>query len=294
MSGQRHIALINGDPDTAGTRDIADALIAEDFSVTPLAFGPAFALHLGEMKPDLVLVADPGPEARDGRIQGVCEALRIPYTHSGIAATAVANDRHLSKLALKSAGIPVTDHVLADRAEAARTHILPPPYIAKSRYALAGGAPVIVPHQEEALPEALLGADWAGSDEVMIERFLPGQTLCAFIMGDVLIGIAAVTDATKSNESETLIPASISPKIYEECTRLALRAHGVLGCRGVTALTFRYDERQAFGTPVMLGLDPQPDLSRTGPLSRTAERAGHSFGELLGWIVQDASCGRMG
>lgn len=294
MSAQRHIALVNGDPETAATREIADALITEDFSVTPLAFGQSFASDLNELKPDLVLAAGAGPKARDGRIQGVCEALQIPYTHSGIAATAVANDRHLAKLAFKSAGIPVTDHVLADRAEAARTHILPPPYIAKSRHAGAGGTPVVVHHQEEALPEDLLGADWTGSDEVMIERFLPGQTLCAFIMGDVLIGIASVTDATKNNQSETLIPASISSKIYEECTRLALRAHGVLGCRGVTALTFRYDERQAFGTPVMLGLDPQPDLSRTGPLSRTAERAGHAFEELLRWIVQDASCGRMG
>ena len=294
MSPQRHIALVNGDPETAATREIADTLIAEDFSVTPLAFDRSFALRLGELKPDLVLAAGAGPEARDGRLQGVCEALEIPYTHSGIAATALANDRHLSKLAFKSAGIPVTDHVLADRAEAARAHILPPPYIAKSRHAGAGGVPVIAHHQEEALPEALLDADWSGAEEVMVERFLPGQTLRAFIMGDVLIGIAAVTDATKSKKSETLIPASISSKIYEECTRLALRAHGVLGCRGVTASTFRYDERQTAGTPVMLGLDPQPELSRAGPLSRTAERAGHSFDELLRWIVQDASCGRMG
>ena len=128
----------------------------------------------------------------------------------------------------------------------------------------------------------------------MVERFLSGQTLFAFIMGDVLIGMMGVTDAVGDRASEILIPAVISPKIYEECTRLALRAHGVLGCRGVTAVTFRYEQRQAVGTPVVLGLDPQPDLSPQGPLSQIAARAGHSFGELLRWIVQDASCGRMG
>ena len=127
MSGQRHVALVNGDPETAETHDIANILIAEDFAVTPLAGDASFAGRLGEVRPDLVLMAGMAAEVSDGRLQGVCETLGIPYTHSGIAATALANDRHLSKLVFKSAGIPVTDHVLADRAEAARTHILPPP-----------------------------------------------------------------------------------------------------------------------------------------------------------------------
>ena len=294
MSTQRHVALVNGDPDTAETRDIAEALTAEDFAVTPLAGDAHFAARLSELRPDLVLMAGMSSRLSDGRLQGVCETLGIAYTHSGIAATALANDRHLSKLAFKSSGIPVTDHVLADRAEAARTHILPPPYIAKARRAGTGGTPIVVRHKEEAFPEALLGADWAGAEDVMVERYLSGQTLCAFIMGDVLIGMIGVTDAVGDRASEILIPAVISPKIYEECTRLALRAHGVLGCRGVTAVTFRYEQRQAVGTPVVLGLDPQPDLSPQGPLSQVAARAGHSFGELLRWIVQDASCGRMG
>ena len=293
MSEEPHLAIVFGGKGAAAANDIAESLEEQGSITHLLETGPDLASRLQALKPDSALIAGLDPLSRDGRVAGICEALRIPYTHSGIAATALANDRHLSKLVFKSAGIPVTDHVLADRAEAARTHLLPPPYIAKSRFAGRGGATIVVQHAEELPPADLLSADWADSEEVMIERFLTGLTLHAFVMGDVLIGIAATADATAKTANEILIPAPISPKIYEECTRVALRAHGVLGCRGVTGLALRFNERQA-ADPVVLGLDPQPDLSRAAPFSEIAARAGHSFDELLRWIIQDASCERMG
>ncbi len=292
--GSRHIALVTGST-AAGLstgRDIADSLTGQDFSVTRLDDRDDLVARLVEIKPDLVFNAATGSPVGNGPLQGVCELLALPFTHSGLAASALSADRHLTKLVFKSTGLPVTDHVLASRIEAAGTHVLPPPYIAKPRHVGTGGPPIIVRHTEDLPPEALLSEIWADADEVIIERFLPGQTLSAFIMGDVLIGIAATADATRDRTGQTLIPAAISPKIYEKCTRLALRAHGVLGCRGVTALVLRYNESQALGDPVALGFETRPDLCRTAPLVRIAARAGHSFDELLRWIVEDASCGK--
>jgi D-alanine-D-alanine ligase len=294
LSNSRRIALVSGSGPKASTtaRDIEESLTGQGFAVTLLHETQGLVSHLAETRPDVVFNA--GAELGDGRLQGVCDLLRLPYTHSSVAASALAADRHLSKMLFKAAGLPVTDHVLVDRAEAAAGHVLAPPYIAKPRRAGTGGAPIIVRHPEDPPPEALLAETWATSEEVMVERFLPGMTLGAFIMGDVLLGISAVTNATKDRVAETVIPAPISPKIYEDCTRLALRAHSVLGCRGVTALALRFNDRQGFGGPVVLSLEVQPDLSRTAPLAQIAARAGHSFDEFLRWIVEDASCDRVG
>ncbi len=292
-TGTRHIALVT-DTDAISlqrARDIADSLTAQGFAVSQLDGERSLVSRLAKMTPDLVFNAAFRSRLSDGRVRAVCDLLGLASTHSGYAASALAADRHLSKMIFKSAGIPVTDHVLADRAEAGSTHVLVPPYVAKPRFVGTGGTPVIVRYEQDLPPSELLSEDWADAEEVMIERFLPGQTLEAFIMGDVLLGVSARTDALKGKDSETLIPASISPKIYEKCTRLALRAHGVLGCRGVTALTLRFNENQAFGEPVALGFTTQPDLGRAAPLVLVAARAGHSFDELLRWIVEDASYG---
>jgi len=292
--GARKVAIVTGRSaeDLTAARDISQSLDGQGFTTSIIEMSGELVARLGETKPDIVFNAV--GRSNDGRLQGVCEALGLAYTHSGIATSALSADRHLSKLVFKSTGIPVTDHVLVNRAEAASTHVLPPPYIVKSRYAGTGGEPEIVRYAEDLPPAELLSENWADSDEVMVERFITGMTLSAFIMGDVLIGIAARTDEHKNSVAETLIPAPISPKIYEDGTRLALKAHGVLGCRGVTALTLRFNVQQRFSEPVVIGLDTQPELCRTSPLAQVAARAGHEFDELLRWIVGDASYKRGG
>lgn len=290
----RRVAIVTGRSadELAAASDISESLSGQGFTTTIIEMDGDFLTRLIEATPDVVFNAV--GRSNDGRLQGVCEALGLAYTHSGIATSALSADRHLSKLVFKSAGIPVTDHVLVNRAEAGSTHVLPPPYIAKSRFAGKGGKPVIVRHQEDLPPADLLSGQWADSDEVMVERLITGMTLSAFVMGDVLIGMAARTDEHKNSVAEILIPAPVSPKIYEDGTRLALKAHGVLGCRGVTALTLRFNVQQGFSEPVAIGLDTQPELCRTSPLAQVAARAGHEFDELLRWIVGDASCKRGG
>jgi D-alanine-D-alanine ligase len=293
-SAPHHIALVTGGTavSLAAGRDITDSLSEQGFAITRLDDKDDLVARLLDLQPDLVFSATAGAALGNGPLQGACELLGLPHTHSGLAASALAADRHLAKMVFKSAGIPVTDHVLAGRAEAGRTHILPPPYVAKPRHRGTGGALIIVRHAKEPPPEALLSESWADAEDVVVERFLPGETLTVFIMGDVVLGVAATADATKNRDAETTIPASISPKIYEKCTRLALRAHGVLEGRGVAALALRFNESQGFGDPIALDYQTQPDLGRTAPLVRIAARAGHSFDELLRWIVQDGSCGK--
>ncbi len=295
MNGETgSVAIVTGRSadELAAARDISESLDSQGFAATVIEKDGDVVARLVEAGPDVVFNAV--GRANNGALQGVCEALGLAYTHSGIATSALSADRHLSKLVFKSAGIPVTDHVLVNRAEAAASHVLSPPYIVKSRFAGTGGEPVIVRHAEDLPPGGVLSEQWADSDEVMVERFIAGMTLSAFVMGDVLIGMAARTDEHKNSVAETLIPAPISPKIYEDGTRLALKAHGVLGCRGVTALTLRFNVQQGFAEPVAIGLDTQPELCRTSPLAQVAARAGHEFDELLRWIVGDASIKRGG
>lgn len=290
--GARHVALVTGRSAVgrSAARDISAGLTGLGFVVTEVEEGRALVETLATLRPDVVFNA--ADESGDGRLQGACELLGLAYTHSGLAASVLASDRHLAKMVFKAAGIPVTDHVLVNRAEAAASHVMQPPYIAKARHVGAGGEAIVVLHAEDPPPDALLAEDWASSEDILVERFLPGLTLEAFIMGDVLVGMAATTDATKNRVAETLIPAPISPKIYEDGTRLALKAHGVLGCCGVSALSLRYNDRQGFSAPVVLGMNVQPELSLVSPFVRIAARAGHAYEELLSWIVRDASCGK--
>ena len=295
LSNERAVSLSSG-------KGCAEALRRAGYRVTELDVGYDVAERLREIRPDVVFNALHGRYGEDGTIQGVLEFLRIPYTHSGVLASALAMDKHQTKIMLKAAGIPVTDHVVASRGEIAKSHLMAPPYVIKP---VADGSSVgifIVKADQSHPPQEILGEDWKGGEMLMVERYIAGRELTCAVMGDVALGVTEiVTDLHFYNYeakysaggSKHVIPAQISPKIYDKVQKMSLKAHVALGCRGITRTDFRYnDQAGEDGELVCLEINTQPGMTPTSLAPEQAAHAGHSFEELVAWMVEDASCNR--
>jgi D-alanine-D-alanine ligase len=295
LSNERQVSLSSG-------HECAEALRRAGYTVTEIDVGFDIAERLREVKPDVVFNALHGRYGEDGTIQGVLEFLRIPYTHSGVLASALAMDKHQAKIMLKAAGIPVTDHVIASRAEIGRAHVMQPPYVVKP---VADGSSVgilIVKADQSHPPQEILGAEWKGGEDLMVERYIPGRELTCAVMGDVALGVTEiVTDLAFYNYeakyteggSHHVLPAQISSKIYDKVQKMSLKAHAALGCRGVSRTDFRFnDQAGPDGELVCLEINTQPGMTPLSLAPEQARFAGHSFEEMVAWMVEDASCNR--
>jgi D-alanine-D-alanine ligase len=295
VSNEREVSLSSG-------HECAKALRNSGYDVTEVDVGYDIAERLREVKPDVAFNALHGRFGEDGTIQGVLEFLRIPYTHSGVLASALAMDKHQAKIMLKAAGVPVTDHVIASRAEVGRAHVMAPPYVVKP---IADGSSVgilIVKADQTHPPQEILGSDWKGGERLMVERYIPGRELTCAVMGDVALGVTEIiTDLAFYNYeakyteggSRHVIPAQVQPKIYDKVQKMALRAHAALGCRGVSRTDFRFNDRAGEdGELVCLEINTQPGMTPLSLAPEQARHAGHSFEELVSWMVEDASCNR--
>jgi D-alanine-D-alanine ligase len=304
----KHVALLKGGwsnerpVSLASGKECARALRNAGYEVTEIDVGRDIAEVLRSLKPDVVFNALHGPFGEGGMIQGLLELLELPYTHSGVLASALAMDKHQAKIVMKAAGIPVTDHVIADRAQVARAHVMAPPYVVKPIADGSSFGVFIVKADQSHPPQELLREDWTMGEDVMVERYIPGRELTCAVMGDVALGVTEiVTDLAFYNYeakyatdgSRHIIPAQIQPKIYDKVQKMALKAHAALGCRGVTRTDFRYNDRAGEdGELVCLEINTQPGMTPTSLAPEQARYAGHSFEELVSWMVEDASCNR--
>ncbi|HUH77154.1 MAG TPA: D-alanine--D-alanine ligase [Devosia sp.] len=294
-SNERPVSLKTG-------AECAAALRRAGYEVTEVDVGRDIATVLAELKPDVAFNALHGPFGESGMIQGVLELLEIPYTHSGVLASALAMDKHQAKIAFKAAGIPVTDHVIVSRAEAGRAHVMPPPYVIKPIADGSSFGVFIVKTGTSHPPQEILREDWNSGELVMVERYIPGRELTCAVMGDVALGVTEiVTDLSFYNYeakyakggSVHIIPAQLQPKIYDKVQKFSLAAHAALGCRGVTRADFRYNDAAGEdGELVCLEINTQPGMTETSLVPEQALHAGHSFEELVSWMVEDASCNR--
>jgi len=304
----KHVAVLMGGLATerpvslASGKECAQALRNAGYRVSEVDVGYDIAEVLRDLKPEVAFNALHGRYGEDGTIQGVLEFLRIPYTHSGVLASALAMDKHQAKIVMKAAGIPVTDHLIADRADVARSHVMAPPYVVKPIADGSSFGVFIVKADQSHPPQELLREDWTMGEEVMVERYIPGRELTCAVMGDVALGVTEiVTDLSFYNYeakyseggSRHIVPAQIQPKIYDKVQKMALKAHAALGCRGVTRTDFRYNDRAGEdGELVCLEINTQPGMTPTSLAPEQARYAGHSFEELVSWMVEDASCNR--
>jgi len=294
-SNERPVSLSSG-------RECSAALRRAGYQVTEVDVGRDIAAVLTELRPDVAFNALHGPFGESGIIQGLLELLQIPYTHSGVLASALAMDKHQAKIMFKAAGIPVTDHLIVSRAEVARRHVMAPPYVVKPIADGSSFGVFIIKADQTHPPQEILREDWNAGEEVMVERYIPGRELTCAVMGDVALGVTEiVTDLAFYNYeakyakggSHHIIPAQIQPKIYDKVQKMSLKAHAALGCRGVSRTDFRYNDRAGEdGELVCLEINTQPGMTETSLVPEQAKYAGHSFEELVAWMVEDASCNR--
>jgi len=295
-SSERQVSLWSG---TA----CADALERTGrYKVSRVDVDREIAAALRALKPDCALNVLHGRPGEDGTIQGMLEILGIPYSHSGVMASSVAIRKDISKAILKTAGIPVPGGGLVNRMDAAKKHLLPPPYVIKP---VAEGSSVgvfIVREDQAHPPQELTRDDWTYGDEVLIEPYIAGKELTCAVLGDKALGVIEIVAATKFYDFEAkyapggskhLLPAPVSAEVYEACQRIALDAHKALSCRGVSRADFRCDDsKPGLAGLACLEVNTQPGMAATSLVPELAAHAGMPFEELVSWMVEDASLNR--
>jgi D-alanine-D-alanine ligase len=295
-SSERPVSLATGEP-------CAAALERCGYRVSRLDVDRALAQKLAELKPDVAFNALHGPFGEDGTIQGLLEILSIPYTHSGVLASALAMNKDRAKVVMAAAGVPVARHVLTTREQAASAHVMKPPYVIKPVSEGSSFGVLIVTGDMKHPPQELFRADWPYGDDLMAERYVAGRELTCAVMGDVALGIIDIVPQGHAfydydskyvaGGSLHILPADIPAAVYDRIQGYALAAHKALGCRGVTRSDFRYDDGpMGTGELVCLEVNTQPGMTPTSLVPEIAAHAGHSFEELVSWMVEDASCGR--
>ncbi|MCI5101103.1 D-alanine--D-alanine ligase [Phaeobacter italicus] len=288
-SAEREVSLSTG-------RECAAALRDEGYQVTELDAGPDLAAQLAADRPDVVFNALHGRWGEDGCVQGLLEWLAIPYTHSGVLASALAMDKQRSKEAFRAAGLPVVDSGLFAKSDVSAAHVMAPPYVVKPNN--EGSSVGIYIVQEAANTPPQLSEDMP--DEVMVETYAPGRELTTTVVdGKALTVTDILTDGWydfdakyKPGGSRHVLPADLPNEIFQLCLDYAVRAHDALGCRGVSRTDFRWDESRGKDGLILLETNTQPGMTPTSLAPEQAAHCGMSFGQLCAWMVEDASCGR--
>ncbi|MEO8559042.1 MAG: D-alanine--D-alanine ligase [Rhodospirillales bacterium] len=250
--------------------------------------------------PEVVFNALHGRYGEDGCIQGVLEVAGLPYTHSGVLASAIAMDKEMAKDIFRAKSLRVPEGAVMDRAVFKKGHPLPPPYVVKP-VSEGSSVGVVIVHAgaNVAVPDL---SGWVYGDRVMVERYIPGVDLTVSVMGDRPLAVtelrptrgfydyeAKYTDGV----TEHIIPAKVPEPIAREATRMALVAHRSIGCAGVSRCDFRYDVKQpGIDGLYLLEINTQPGMT---PLSLVPEQAKHigiGFPQLVSWMVEQALCPR--
>ena len=294
ISAERAVSLASG-------AQVIDALTAAGFDVRPIEVGQDLGAVIAALTPapDVVFNALHGRFGEDGTIQGVLDWLAIPYTHSGVRASALAMDKQAAKAVFAAAGLPVAAGAMVPIEALAEADPLPRPYVIKP---VNEGSSVGV----EIMPvggngRAAIAAAWRFGPLAMVEEFIPGRELTVGVMGDRAL---AVTDITPTEHafydydakyaaggSRHVIPAQVHASAYADAMDMALRAHQALGCRGASRADFRYDDTAGEpGRLVLLEVNTQPGLTPTSLLPEQAAHAGVSFPALCAWMVEHAAC----
>ncbi|MEE2945046.1 MAG: D-alanine--D-alanine ligase [Pseudomonadota bacterium] len=288
-SAEREVSMSSG-------QECAAALRESGFDVVEVIAERDLASELQKIKPDVVFNALHGRWGEDGCVQGMLEWLGIPYTHSGVMASALAMDKERSKAAYKSAGLPIADSVLASRSDVEDRHMMAPPYVVKPYNEGSSVGIYIVDEAANGPPK--LSDDMP--DEVMVEKYVAGRELTASVLGDKALTVTdIITDGWydydakyKTGGSRHEVPAQIPQEIFDACMDYALRAHNVLGCRGLSRTDFRWDESKGRDGLVLLETNTQPGMTPTSLSPEQAGEVGMSFPDLCRWLVEDASCDR--
>jgi D-alanine-D-alanine ligase len=294
ISTEREVSL------TSGTQVIA-ALRQAGYDVVPIMVGDDLRAVIAalEPRPDAVFNALHGRFGEDGAIQGVLDWLAIPYTHSGVRASALAMDKAAAKAVFAAAGLPVAQGRVMDIAALEHDDPLPLPYVIKP--VNEGSSVGVEIMRAGGNRRAAVVTGWRFGAQVMVEEFIPGRELTVGVMGDHALAVTEIVARANTfydyeskyadGGSRHVVPAAIHPDSYAQALDLALAAHRALGCRGASRADFRYDDTAGEpGRLVLLEVNTQPGLTPTSLLPEQAAYRGMSFPKLCAWMVENATC----
>jgi D-alanine-D-alanine ligase len=292
LSSEREVSLVSG-------RECADALERLGAKVNRIDAGRDLAQVLTANRPDVVFNALHGAWGEDGCVQGVLETLNLPYTHSGVLASALAMDKAKAKAVLAAAGVTVPGGGLFNRFDVAKSHVMPPPYVVKPNAEGSSVGVFLVFEGANSPPQEVVAPDWTFGEEVMVEPYIAGQELAVAVMGNQALTVTDIVSRTgfydydaKYGEggSTHIMPADMPKPAFERALRMAEAAHSALGCQGVTRSDFRYDNVNDL--LVLLEVNTQPGMTPTSLAPEQAAHLGIGFDDLVLWIVEQAYGGR--
>lgn len=292
-SSEREVSLVSG-------RGCAEALAAQGYSVSTVDVTRDLDALLAALtpRPDVAFNALHGTGGEDGTIQGVLEFLRIPYTHSGVLASAVAMHKPTAKAVFAVAGLPLAEGRVVSRRELAAGDVMPRPFVVKPvAEGSSVGVRIVRPDDNSWAEEA---RRWR-YEETLVERYVPGRELTVAVMGARALGVLEIRPNNASlydydakyapGGSTHLMPAPIHKRACDEALDISLRAHQALGCRGVSRADLRYDDTQGEpGRLILLEVNTQPGMTPTSLVPDIARHAGIGFAELVRWMVENAAC----
>ncbi len=289
ISAEREVSLSSG-------RMCAVALQEAGYEVVEVDAGRDLAQRLVQIAPDVVFNALHGRWGEDGCVQGLLEWLDLPYTHSGVLASALAMDKERCKAVYRAHGLPVAPSLLARREEVRARHVMAPPYVVKPNDEGSSVGVWLVMDENNGPPQL----DDAMPGIVMVEGYAPGRELTVSVLGERALGVTdIITDGWydydakyRPGGSRHVLPADLPPDVFDACMAHALVAHQALGCRGLSRTDFRWDEGRGLSGLVVLETNTQPGMTPTSLSPEQAAHVGISFPDLCRWLVEDASCRR--
>ena len=290
-SAEREVSLVTG-------RAVEEALVSEGYKVTTIDADNSLSKKLINCSPDIVFNALHGKIGEDGCVQGLLEVLRIPYTHSGVLASAIAMNKPIAKRLFKEAGLQCPEGKVIHVDDVMTGRLFEPPYVIKP---LSEGSSVGVFIIDNEISETRFSLEnWCYGSEVLIEEFIPGREIQVAIMGHKALGAIEIIPKGCFYDYETkytdgkaqhFMPARIHPRSYREALDIALRAHRALDCRGVSRADLRYNDTDGEpGKLYLLEINTQPGLTPLSLVPEIAADSGIDFSELVSWMVENASC----
>jgi D-alanine-D-alanine ligase len=294
ISNEREVSLSTGRQVAAALREAGYAVslidVTDDLPALLTALTP---------KPDAVFNALHGRFGEDGTIQGVLDWLAIPYTHSGVRASAIAMDKQIAKALFAASGLPIANGIVIPIAELTAADPIPLPYVVKPVCEGSSVGVEIIRAGDNR--RASVAHAWRFGPTALVEEFIPGRELTVAVMDNRPIAVTdIIADAGSFYDYESkyadggshhIVPAEIHPTVYQHAMDVAARAHRIVGCRGVTRCDFRYDDTKGEpGRLVLLEINTQPGLTPTSLVPEQAAHIGIDFPRLCAWMVEHATC----
>ena len=290
-SAEREVSLVSG---AAVERALAD----NGYRVSGIDVTRDLPLVLAEIRPDVVFNALHGTTGEDGCVQGLLEIMGLPYTHSGVLASALAMDKPAAKRLFADAGLACPEGRVMCRADVAAGAAGAPPYVIKP---LDQGSSVGVRLVFSGDNAVLPNGDWPYGEQVLVERYIPGREIQVAVMGERALGAIEIRPKGRfydyeakytEGRAEHHMPAPIHPDAYAKALEIALAAHRALGCRGVSRADLRYDDTAGEpGRFYLLEINTQPGLTPLSLVPEIAAAVGVGFDDLIVWLVENAACG---